>query len=106
MVHWLDATASTKQKPDSALKRRLRELIKKPSRKRIRVNLYKIDKYSKDGDNVVVPGKVLSTGKISHKLKLSAVEYSAEALKALKEAQCTVVDIAEMVKEKRIIIIV
>lgn len=90
----------------SSLWKRVYALAAVPSRRRTNINLYKIDRHSKEGDNVVVPGKVLSTGPITHSFKISAIEFSAEALRALKDANCKVVDIREMVKADRVHVIV
>jgi len=40
--------------------KRLEYELSKSSRNRREINLYKIDQYAKDGETVVVPGKVLS----------------------------------------------
>jgi large subunit ribosomal protein L18e len=86
--------------------KRVYSLSAVPSRRRTSINLYKIDKNSKEGDNVVVPGKVLSTGPITHSFSISAIEFSAEALRMLKDANCKVVDIKDMVKADKVHVIV
>jgi large subunit ribosomal protein L18e len=86
--------------------KRLHYLVAVPSRKRTSINLYKIDRYTKEGDNVVVPGKVLSTGQITHRFNIAAVEFSGGALKTLKEANCKIIDIKDMVKADKVHIIV
>jgi large subunit ribosomal protein L18e len=59
-------------------------IISKPKRKGIAVNIFKINKYTKDGDVVVVPGKVLSDGELAHKITLAAVSASAGAKNKVK----------------------
>lgn len=86
--------------------KRVYRLVDVPTRKRSGVNLSKISDNTKDGDNVIVPGKVLSSGGISHKVNISAIEFSAPALVALKEANCKVVSIKDMVKSDRICLII
>lgn len=81
-------------------------LVEVPARKRSKVNLSKIDLNTKEGDNVVVPGKVLSSGVIKHKVSIAAIEFSEQALKNLKEANCKVVDIKDMVKSENVRLII
>ncbi len=78
--------------------KRLYELVAVPKRKRISVNLYKIDKYTKEGDNVIVPGKVLGTGKLGHKVTITAIEYSRPAKEELKKAGCEIKSIDDIYK--------
>lgn len=75
-------------------------LISKPRRSRVSINLNKLDKLAKEGEFVVVPGKVLSFGNISHKFKIAAVEYSQTAANKLKESGCEIVHIDQMFKKE------
>jgi len=69
-----------------------------PSRIRPEVNLFKINKYVKDGDIVVVPGKVLATGSIDHKITVAAYNFSKAAReKIMQKGVCMTID--ELMKE-------
>ncbi len=104
---WLNALDSAaKGKRYAKLWKKTYGLVAVPSRKRTTMNLYKIDRYSKAGENVIVPGKVLSTGMITHKFNISAIEFSAGALKALKAADCKVVDIKEMINAEKVHVLI
>jgi large subunit ribosomal protein L18e len=104
---WLDVLdGASKEEHYRNLWKRLRTLVAVPARRRASVNLYKLDRHSKAGDNVVVPGKVLSTGTLGHSLNIAAIEFSAGALKALKESGCKVMGINEMLKEEKVRIII
>ncbi|ARM75757.1 50S ribosomal protein L18e [Acidianus manzaensis] len=63
------------------------ELLETPSRKRPYVNLYKINKYTKPGDIVIVPGKVLGIGKLDHEVTVVALDYSASAKKKILDSK-------------------
>jgi len=52
-------------------------LISKPKRRGIIVNLSKIEKHAKEGETIVVPGKILSSGELKKKIILAAVSSSA-----------------------------
>lgn len=56
-----------------------------PSRRRIVVNLGKIDKLTKEGDCVVIAGKVLGFGDLSKRVDVAALSFSQTAkLKIIK----------------------
>ena len=84
---------------------RVHRLVEVPARKRIAVNLSKIERNTKEGDNVIVPGKVLSNGTIKHKVNITAMEFSSGALTSLKEANCKVVSLKDMIKTSKVNVI-
>ncbi len=90
----------------AGLWKRVLELSEVPARSRKTVNLYKINKYSIDGDSIIVPGKVLGEGRMEHKISITAMEFSARALSNLRESQCKVRKLDEILREKRLKIII
>jgi large subunit ribosomal protein L18e len=86
--------------------KRVLKLSDVPARSRRKVNLYKINRYSKEGDNVIVPGKVLGEGQMDHRISITAMEFSARARTNLKGSQCTVRKLDQMMKEKGIRVII
>ena len=63
------------------------------------LNLDRIDRETKEGDTIVVPGKVLSSGNITKKLRIVALSFSEEARKKLKEYKSEVITINEEIKK-------
>jgi large subunit ribosomal protein L18e len=57
----------------------LAKRILSPRRKRCEVNLWKLEKYCKDGEIVVIPGKVLGVGDLTKKLIVGALAFSKSA---------------------------
>ena len=53
--------------------------LEKSNRIRRKVNLYKINKYTKNNDTVVIPGKVLGIGDLNHKVLIAAFQFSKSA---------------------------
>jgi len=54
-------------------------------RRSIAVNISRLNRYTKDGETVVVPGKVLGAGKMDHPIHVAAFAFSEGArLKILK----------------------
>jgi len=72
------------------------DLLLLPKRKSISVNLDKINKESKEGDNIIVPGKVLSKGEINHKINIAAFRFSEEAKNKLLKANCKISNFLEI----------
>ena len=58
--------------------------LEKPTRRRISVNLSKIDKYAKENEIVVVPGKVLGNGDLTKNITIAAYQFSESANKKIK----------------------
>ncbi|MCS7110890.1 MAG: 50S ribosomal protein L18e [Ignisphaera sp.] len=75
------------------------ELLGRPERKRIVINLSKINRYSRDGDIVVVPGKVLGAGSIDHKVTVVAMAFSKQAVEKVKNVGGRVIHILEFLSE-------
>lgn len=64
------------------------------------VNLWEINKNTKKGDSVMVPGKVLGEGKLDHSVNISAKSFSDSARKKMKEAGAKIITEEEARKNK------
>jgi large subunit ribosomal protein L18e len=74
-------------------------LLSNPRRKRINLNIEEINKVSKTGETIIIPGKVLSEGEVNKKIKVVALNFSEKARKKLLEAKCEVLSILEEIKK-------
>jgi large subunit ribosomal protein L18e len=72
------------RKTKKAVYKKIADELEKPARQRAAVNLWKIDKYSKEGDIIVVPGKVLGEGELTHNVTVAAFQISKKALENKK----------------------
>ncbi len=63
------------------------------------LNVGKISKMCNDGDIIVVPGKVLGSGYLEKKVKISAMDASEKALKKIKASGSEFVSLVELAKE-------
>ena len=73
--------------------------LKRSTRQRREVNVYKIDKFAREGETVIVPGKVLSLGELSKKVDVAALQFSAEAKRKILEAKGKALTINELLKQ-------
>ncbi len=63
------------------------------------VNLSEIELNSKEGDTIIVPGKVLGEGDITKKLRVCAFKFSHEAFIKLKNKKCETVMLIDEIKK-------
>jgi large subunit ribosomal protein L18e len=78
---------------------RLAEMAMKPSRARRVLNLGQLDKFVNDNEVVVVPGKVLATGNISHKITLCSFSISAGGAKKVVQSGGKIVNFSQLIKD-------
>lgn len=78
---------------------RLADDLEKPTRQRRVVNLSSISRYTKENEIVVVPGKVLGAGDLSHKLTISAFQFSNGAKEKIQKAGAKIIPLLELSKE-------
>lgn len=73
-------------------------IISYPRRLQISKNLDEIEKETKEGDTIVIPGKVLGKGEVSKKIRVAAIDFSEQAREKLKARKCEIVSIKEEIK--------
>ena len=73
-------------------------LLLKPRRNKVAVNLTKINKLTKANDSVIVPGKVLSSGELEHNVTIAAFSSSKETQEKIK-AKGKLITIEELLKQ-------
>lgn len=88
---------SAKQK--APIWKRIAEDLETSTRKRRVVNLSRINRFSKENDMIVVPGKVLSSGNLDKKLTVAAWDFSEMAKKKIKEANSKAVAIEKLIDD-------
>lgn len=76
-------------------------LLSMPRRLMAEKNLDEIDKESKEGDTIVIAGKVLGNGDISKKIKISALSFSHEAEKKLKAKKCEMLSLIKEIETNK-----
>ncbi len=74
-------------------------VISGSKKNRLNVNLEDINKESKDGEIIVIPGKVLSQGEIDKKVKIIALGFSEKAKEKLLKAKIETFSILEEIKK-------
>jgi large subunit ribosomal protein L18e len=75
------------------------EKMGKPTRRRVEVDVSKIERFAKKGETVVVPGKVLGSGKITKPVTISAAAFSASAIEKIEKAGGKIIPITELIEK-------
>jgi large subunit ribosomal protein L18e len=70
--------------------------LNKPTRSRVEVNVAEIARHAKEGETVVVPGVVLSSGNINKKVSVAAWRFTNSAEKKIREAGGKTLSIEEL----------
>jgi len=81
-----DQLEKTGKKNDSKVWIKVAEILRKPTRSRIEVNLSKINRYARENEMIIVPGKVLGGGTLDKKVTIAAFSFSREALEKIKKS--------------------
>jgi large subunit ribosomal protein L18e len=93
-----DLKAASRQHGVS-LWRDIAKRLEKPRRNYAAVNLSKINRYTKNNDIVIVPGKVLATGEIDHSVIVSALSFSSQAAAKISAAGGKCLELNKLVQE-------
>jgi len=72
--------------------------LEKPTRQRRIVNLSKLNKVSKDNETILIPGKVLGSGSLDHKLTVAAFSFSDQAKEKIQLSNGNLLSIHELMK--------
>ena len=95
----INALRKTSAKHKVGVWKRVADLIASPTRLRPTVNIGKIERYTNAGDVVIVPGKVLGSGRISHKVTVAALNASSTARSAIVGAGGSLTSIDELLSQ-------
>lgn len=87
------------KKNDAPIWGKLADYALKPSQAKIAINLKRIDRQTKDNDIVAIPGKVLGTGNISHKITLYSFSISNSAANKILDAGGKIINYSELIEK-------
>ena len=86
-------------KENSGFWKRIAKELSNSTRRRRSVNIAKINQYTKEGEMVIVPGKVLGSGILDHKLTIYAYQFSEGAIEKINKTGAKAAFINEVIKE-------
>ncbi len=80
--------------------RDIAERLTKPRRKRVAVNISRLNRYTQKSETVAVPGKVLGSGEIKHPITVAAFAFSAKAREKIIAAKGKCISFSDLIKKK------
>lgn len=83
----------------SEIWRTVAERLAKPRRRTSPVNISRLNRFSKKGETVVVSGKVLGTGEMTHPITVTAFSFSAKARDKINAAKGKCMSFADLIKK-------
>ncbi|MEM5802269.1 MAG: 50S ribosomal protein L18e [Candidatus Aenigmatarchaeota archaeon] len=95
----IDILKSKSRELNAPIWKAIAEKLEKPTRRRVEVNLSKIDRYAKEGETIIVPGKVLAAGKLTKKVNIAAWQFSKQAEEKIKQVRGNVMTIEELLEK-------
>ncbi|WP_407356870.1 50S ribosomal protein L18e [Methanolobus sp. WCC5] len=82
-----------------AIWRDVAQRLEKPGRNYAQVNLSKINRYAKDGETVLVAGKVLGSGLLDKAVTVAAYNFSVTAMEKITDLGGKCLTIEQMLEE-------
>lgn len=95
LTHYLRKKARENRAP---IWRRVAEILERPTRMRSAVNVSKINYFTKEGDTVVVPGRVLGAGRLNHRVVVAAYAFSKKARGKIEAAGGEALTIPQLIE--------
>jgi large subunit ribosomal protein L18e len=86
---------------DSKIWLTLIEQLSKPKRNHRIINLNRIDRFTKEGEIIIVPGKVLGIGSLNHSVSVGALSFSKEAARKIQDLGGKCLTIPEIYELKK-----
>lgn len=99
LIALINDLKAAERETQAAIWRDVAERLEKPRNNWAETNLSKLDRYAKDGDVVIIPGKVLAAGSIGKKITVAAFAFSAAAAKGIEAAGGKALTIRELMEQ-------
>tara|TARA_Y100000591_G_scaffold265266_1_gene238778 strand:+ start:237 stop:584 length:348 start_codon:yes stop_codon:yes gene_type:complete len=98
-VNTLKILKKASKEHDAPIWAKVADFVQKSRSNQKIVNLTKINQTTEDGNAIVITGKVLGTGNISHKVSISSFSISNSAAKKIIESGGEVLKFSEMIEK-------
>jgi len=84
---------------DAAIWRDVADRLSSSRRRRVAVNLSRLNRHTKERETVIVPGKVLGAGKVEHPIIVAAFAFSKQAQSKISNAKGKCLTVSELLKD-------
>lgn len=86
LIDVLKALTRTANEGDAAIWDALADKLRKSKHNRVSVNISRINRYTIEDETVVIPGKVLGSGVLTHRVNVAALSFSRQAREKVEGA--------------------
>ena len=97
LVQLVKELKSASRKNEAPIWLKIAKNVLKSNSTKKTINLKKIDRLTDDGNAVVISGKILGTGTLSHKVLVSSFSISNSAAKKIKDSGGEVLQFSDMI---------
>ena len=87
------------QQTKSELWRKIAKYLASSKRSRVAVNISRLNRFTKNGEIIVIPGKVLGAGKVSHPLIVAAFKFSDLAQSKINDTNGKCLSLQDLMKK-------
>ena len=88
-------------KTKKPLWKRVAEELSRPRRKKVAVNLSRINRHAQDKEVVIIPGRVLGAGKLDKKITVIAESFTKKAYDKILESGSKPILLSDLITNKR-----
>ncbi len=99
LIMLIRALKKQSQESQTELWLSLAERLTSSNRNRVAVNLSRLNRFTKEGETVVVPGKVLGAGQADHALTVAAFSFSDVAKSKIVATKGKCLSIQDLMKK-------
>lgn len=95
----IDKLKETARKEDVRIWKAIAKELSRSRRNRRVVNIGEINKHTRNGDVVIVPGRVLGDGILDHKIEIAAFKFTENAKEKIEKLGGKFMSISELMKK-------
>jgi len=99
LINLIRSLKKKSRESEARIWRDIADFLSRSRRRRIAVNVSRLNRYTKKGETVAVPGKVLAAGKIDHPIKVAAFTFSQPAQTKILKAKGKCLSLFDLMKK-------
>jgi large subunit ribosomal protein L18e len=99
LLNILSSLRKKAKENDAPIWQDVADRLSSSSRRRVAINLSRLNRHTKDKETVVVPGKILGAGKLEHPLIVAAFAFSEQAQSKISNAKGKCLTILELLND-------
>ncbi|UOY10629.1 50S ribosomal protein L18e [Methanonatronarchaeum sp. AMET6-2] len=95
----IDELKTKSREEENNIWRDIAKRLEKPQKSYAEVNISKIERHAENGEEIVVPGKVLGAGKIQKEVEVAALKFTEPAIDKIHRAGGKTLKIQELMDQ-------